>query len=72
MSEGNAEEELTPETVVSLLEDTNERVMETVEIADALAVKRWKAREVLRELAREDAVAYKVINPQTTVWWAPE
>jgi len=64
-----AQADLSDEDVYKLFENTDDPVLSTLEIADALPVRRWKTREKLRQLAREEKLAYKVFSSDLTVWW---
>jgi hypothetical protein len=64
-----AQTDVSDEAVYELFKETNDPVISTLEIADALPVRRWKTREKLREMAREDKLAYKVFSADLTVWW---
>jgi hypothetical protein len=64
-----SQREVADEEVYELFEDTDDPVISTLEIADSLPVRRWKTREKLREMARENKLEYKVFTPDLTVWW---
>jgi hypothetical protein len=64
-----AQSDVSDEDVYELLEEDDAPVVSTLEIADALPVRRWKTREKLRQMARADKLSYKVFGPDLTVWW---
>jgi len=64
-----AQADVSDEDLYELFKATDDPVLSTMEIADSLPVRRWKTREKLREMAREDKLAYKVFSPDMTVWW---
>lgn len=67
---GQYTETAAPETVLEVLQTTDERVLTASEVATALDVSSETARRKLTELHEQGRVERKDVGARAVVWWA--